>query len=256
MPKLNQIVALSSGKKTRFGELLTRIHHGWGKGESDKSPLSGFQKTYRCADEEGDRLPNESKRVQVTVRDRLKHVVKEAVDFYDVVHCHESGNATATANIVVDDETLLSGVPVGFCLFLEKQLKDLHTLVTKLPTLSTDREWRWDDNKGCYIAEAEETRRTQKVEEPIVLYAATKEHPAQTQMVKRDVCVGYWSAVHMSGAIPVQDKVDALERVERLQDAVKMAREEANGKDVDQKKVSQKILDFVFKPVIDRAEAQ
>jgi hypothetical protein len=56
------------------------------------------------------------------------------------------------------------------------------------------------------------------------------------------VPVGYWTTVKFSGALPARRVNELLDRVERLQQAVKFAWEEANGADV----VDQRVGDAVF----------
>jgi hypothetical protein len=52
--------------------------------------------------------------------------------------------------------------------------------------------------------------------------------------------------VKFSGALPAKRVNDLLERVEKLQHAVKFAREEANNIEVDQQKVGRTLLQFLF----------
>jgi hypothetical protein len=117
---------------------------------------------------------------------------------------------------------------VSFLLFLEKQLTDIRTFVGNLPVLDPAESWSEDKNSGLYRTEPTSTHRTKKVQKPIVLYPATPEHPAQTQIITEDVIVGFWSQVKQSGAIPRPQKLIILDRVERLLKAVKEAREAAN----------------------------
>jgi len=63
---------------------------------------------------------------------------------------------------------------------------------------------------------------------------------------ERCVTAGTWTTVKFSGAIPAARKNAMLDRVRALQDAVKSAREIANGLEVEKKKVGAKILKFIF----------
>ncbi|HLY31763.1 MAG TPA: hypothetical protein VKQ36_12110, partial [Ktedonobacterales bacterium] len=58
---------------------------------------------------------------------------------------------------------------------------------------------------------------------------------------------GYWRTVKFSGALPAQRVNELLARVERLQDAVKFAREEANNMEVTDQKVGERLLQFIFR---------
>ncbi len=61
-----------------------------------------------------------------------------------------------------------------------------------------------------------------------------------------DVTVGYWRTVKFSGALPAQRVNELLERVERLQEAVKFAREEANNLEVEEIKVGERFFKYLF----------
>jgi hypothetical protein len=99
---------------------------------------------------------------------------------------------------------------------------------------------------GIYKSNPVTTQRTAKEQKPIVLYDATPEHPAQTQLITRDVLVGHWNTVELSGAIPMVVKEKLLKKVEKLLRAVKSAREKGNSTSVSKVEVGRKLLDFVF----------
>jgi hypothetical protein len=61
-----------------------------------------------------------------------------------------------------------------------------------------------------------------------------------------DIVVGFWRTVKFSGALPARRVNELAERVERLQEAVKFAREEANNLEVQDQKVGEKIFQFLF----------
>ena len=149
-------------------------------------------------------------------------------------------------NIRIEGVSILDNVPVTVLLFLEKQLTDLRTLAQNLPTLPPDRSWSIDEAKNCWVTQPEQTVKTQKVVEPIVKYDATPEHPAQTDLITRDRTVGHWSTTHLSGALPETERDAIVSRIERLQDAVKIAREEANSQEVTYRVIGPAILDYIF----------
>jgi hypothetical protein len=143
-------------------------------------------------------------------------------------------------------ETLLSGVPVTYLLFLEKQLAELHGFVKKLPVLDAAESWSYDSSADCYATEPVRTVRTKKVPRNHVKAEATEKHPAQVEVYHEDVVVGYWRTVKFSGALPARRINELLERVEKLQAAVKYAREDANGAEVDDQKLGRRVFDFLF----------
>ena len=242
-PKLNQVIAIEKGAKAENSSTITKLHRF-----SDNPPLfDGFSKTYRPKDDDGDRFPDESHRVQVRVADVLEAVSKSVGELFDVVATKDYGNTIAKADVKLEDGTiLLEGAPTPFLLFLEKQLNDLGTVVGQLPELDEGVEWIPDDDSGLHRSAEIETQKTRKVEEPLVLHPPTAEHPAQTKAVTRDVVIGYWTTTKLSGAMPATKKKEKLRKIREVQRAVKMAREEANMTDVERKDVGSKILDFIF----------
>ena len=240
--KLNQIIALVAGKKTRIQQLMTTVHHGW-----HKDRISGINRTYAPLDEKGEVFPAESRMVQVRVPDAINKVTSQIADFMNIIATQEYSNTLAKADIEVGSIKILSDVPISALLFLEKQLIDLHTLATSLPTLSTDRTWTNDDAKHCYVTSSEQTAKTNKKIEVIVKYEATKEHPAQTELVSLDRTIGYWTTTHMSGALPEKERDAIVSRIELLRDAVKVAREKAN--DIEVQLVDsfgQAVMGYIF----------
>ena len=89
--------------------------------------------------------------------------------------------------------------------------------------------------------------KTKKVPRNHVKAEATEQHPAQVEVYYEDVVVGYWRTVKFSGSLPARRVNELLERVERLQQAVKFAREEANNTEVSDQKIGEKVLQYLFK---------
>ena len=243
MPKLNQIVAIEKSVKSRVYGDFTELHKASQKAEL----FSGFSKNYRKRDEEGEDYPPESKRVQLEAGDVLSQVAKLLTELFDVTATKDFANCQAFADVVVDGQTLVAQAPVPFLLFLEKQLTDLHTFVDKMPTLDPADEWASDPNSGLYKTVSLATQRTKKVQKPVVLYDATDKHPAQTQLITEDVVVGYWDTVKQSGALPIPRKRELLDRLEKLSQAVKFAREQANDAEAPEHKIGAAVFGFLFR---------
>jgi hypothetical protein len=240
--KLNQIIAVTAGKKTRTQKAITEVYHQLQK----TALLDGIARTYRPRDEEGEKFPAERKHVQLKVKDAVAKVKTELMELFDVVATQDEANCVAKADIKIDGDVLLEKVPVTYLLFLEKQLVDLHTLVEKLPTLDPAETWKFSPEADCYTSDAYETTKTKKVLKNHVKSEATKEHPAQVETYSEDVVVGYWTTMKFSGAIHTKEKNDTLERIRKLQESVKCAREEANALSVQPVKIGAKVLDYVF----------
>lgn len=242
MTRLNQIIAVEAGVKGAAHSEITRLHHDAQK----TAPLAGISRTYTPRDDEGEQLPGESVRVQIKADDLLRQLSGALSRFFDVTATKDWANCAASADVVVDDQALLEAVPVTYLLFLEKQLTDLHTFAKKLPTLDPSESWSYDSAAGCYATEPVQTTRTKKVPRNHVKAEATDKHPAQVEVYTEDVVVGYWRTVKFSGALPAERVAELVERVEKLQRAVKFAREEANSGEVTDQRVGAAVFGYLF----------
>lgn len=242
MPKLNQIIAVVAGRKTatekEFGEL--------NKLAQKADLFHGISRTYQPVEEGGEELPPESKYPQKSVPQIVGQARELLTTVIDAVATQEYGNTRAKADVVVDGTPILTGVPVTVLLYLDKQLTDLMTFVGNLPTLDPAERWRKDDGTGEYVTEPSRTVRTRKVQKPLVLYPATDKHPAQTQVITEDVTAGHWTTTKFATVISPVEKAAVLKRIDRLREAVRVAREQANGIDVEQVKIAGPVLNFVF----------
>ena len=243
MPKLNQIVAIVNGKKTEAQKALTEVHR-----KSSKPELfNGLYRTYKPLDEDGETFPDESKAVEYTVQQALQESQEILTNLFDIIATQDYNNGNAVADIVVDSNVILKDVPVTYLLFLEKQLTDLNTFVSKLPTLDVGESWVLDPNKDLYVGSKYDTHKTKKVLQHKVLYEATKEHPAQVEKWTEDARVGTWTNQKLSGAMSVSEKKNMLEKLKKLQDAVKFARETANNTEVRMVSVGNQIFNYLMK---------
>ncbi|MBB5130325.1 hypothetical protein HNP84_000013 [Thermocatellispora tengchongensis] len=242
MTKLNQILAVEKGVKAGTQRALTDAYH-----TIQKAPLlSGLSRTYQPIDDEGEQLPPESTRVQVKAEQVLADVAKALTRLFDVTATKDWTNTVARADVVVDGRTLIEQAPVTYLLFLEKQLTDLHTFVAKLPTLDPAETWTLDDNLEVWRTEPVKTTRTKKVPRNHVLAEATDKHPAQVQVFTEDIVVGYWTKTAFSGALPARRVNELLTRVQKLQEAVKYAREEANATTTEDVQVGDRLFAYLF----------
>lgn len=240
--KLNQIIAVEKGVKSKSFQELTEAHHAVQKA----ALLAGISRTYQPKDEEGEQLPPESTRVQVRTEAVLRQVSDTLSKLFDITATKDATNCVATADVTVDGEVLVAAAPVTYLLFLEKQLTDLHTFVKKLPVLDAADTWAFSESADSFATEPVRTIRTKKVPRNHVKAEATEKHPAQVEVYYEDIAVGYWTTVKFSGALPAKRIADLLARVETLQRAVKFAREEANNTEVVDRKVGEKVFGYLF----------
>lgn len=224
MTKLNQIIAIEKGVKSKALRGITDLYH-----EAQKVQLfSGISRTYRPKNDDGDQLPPESTLVQLRADAILGKMSADLTRLFDVTLTKDLANTEAMSDIVVGGETLATSVPVTYLMFLEKQLTDVRTFISKLPTLDPAMQWHWDSAVGAYATDPAETFRSKKVPRVLVKAEATDKHPAQVDVWQEDVVDGYWSTTKFSGALPADRVETLLDRVDALINAVKFAREQAN----------------------------
>lgn len=242
MTKLNQIIAIEKGTKSRTVAELTAAHHDLQKGPL----LSGIARTYKPKDDEGETFPSESTKVQVRAEEVISRTVETLTKLFDVTATKDWANNHAKADVSVDGNVLVRDVPVTYLLFLEKQLVDFHTFVKKLPVLDLSETWIRDASTDTWATEPTATVKTKKIPRNHVKAEATEKHPAQVEVYYEDVIVGTWRTVKFSGALPAARQNELLERVEKLQEAVKFAREEANAAEVKDVKTGEKIFRWIL----------
>lgn len=242
MTQLNQIIAVEKGVKADVAREVTDAYHAFQK----PALLSGITRTYRPNSDEGDQLPPEQTLLQVRSGDVIDEVSSALTRLFDVVATKEWGNQQATADVVVDSQTLVQAAPVPYLLFLEKQLVDLRTFIGTIPTLDPSEEWSFSENDNAYRTPVISTHRSKKVPRVLVKAPATDKHQADTEVWHEDVVVGNWETVKFSGALPATRVKELQERVTKLREAVKVAREEANGTQVTQQTPGQTVLGYLF----------
>ena len=161
------------------------------------------------------------------------------------------GNTQARADVTLESGTiLLRDVPATALLELEKRGGEIKDLIMAIPTLDPAKGFRVDEAEGVGVYRALEVRkeRTRKTQRPIVLYPATTEHPAQTQLLSEDVVIGRTVEQEWSGLVTPAQKGDLLERAEEFLRAVKQARMRANSQEITQRsgRFGEAIFAFVF----------
>jgi len=241
--KLNQVIAAEKSVKSRVYGALTEAN----KRAQKPTLFEGLSREYTPKDDDGERFPPERSRVQTSAYGVLRDASLELSFLFKLTAQKDWTNCLAFGDVYVDEELVLSQVPITYLLFLEKQLTDLRTYIHNLPVLDDTQDWTLDPATNLYKTAPSETHRTQKLQRPIVLYDATDKHPAQTQLITEDRIVGHWRTVKFSGALAPGDREKYLSRVEALLLGVKMAREQANMTEVVKvPNVGQLVMNFVL----------
>lgn len=240
--KLNQVLAIEKGIKTKAHGMITELHR-----TTQKSDLfEGFTKTYAPLNDDSKTFPPESKKVTVSADEAINTLSSALTELFDITASKDWANTQAKADVVVDGKVILTGVPSTYLLFLDKQLTDLQTFVGKFAELDPSVDWKVDGATGMFKSEPVTTHRTEKVQEPLVLFPATVEHPAQTQLITKDVIIGHWHTTRFSGAMARPRKAAILERIQKLHRSVKEALEAANMTAAEPQRVGESVLKFLF----------
>ncbi len=242
MAKLNQIIAVEKGTKAKAEKALTEAHHGLKKTDL----LTGISRQYKPIADDGEQLPSENKRVQVIAEDVVVQSGSFLTELFDITATKDFANCSARADVMVDGKVVVANAPVTYLLWLEKRLTLYHEFIKELPRLPDADAWKVDAQSGNWITDEERTHRTKKIPRAFVKAEATDKHPAQVEVVHEDVIVGYWHTVKRSGAMPASRIRQILERVEKLQAAVKTAREAANMADAPKVETGAKIFGYLL----------
>lgn len=241
--KLHEILAIEKGLKQRTYSKIDEMQKVLPKVDF----FNGHYRKWIPLTDDSEMFPPETKKVQFYAKEMLNEYVGLRKEVFDLEMTKDMTNATARADIIVDGMPLAEQVPATTLLFLEKELTDLRTFIQTIPILDAAEEWTPDKmNAFLYRTEPERTHRTKKVEKPLVLYEATKEHPAQTKTVTEDIIIGHWETTKVTGAVPVAEKLEYWKRVNKLLDAVKEARERANGAIAVEAKLGEQIFKYVM----------
>jgi hypothetical protein len=108
-------------------------------------------------------------------------LIKDATDawtgLFDITLTQDHGNCRARADVTVDGTVIVRDVPVTTLLFLEKQLHEVATFVSKLPVPDPAHKWKYDQRLDCLATPPTQTVRTKKMPRAFVKYEATKEQP-------------------------------------------------------------------------------
>jgi hypothetical protein len=241
-PKLHQVIAVKEGVVKRTHERLSRNHHMLAK----PTLLAGFTKSYEPLTEEGEKLQGEETRVQVRVDEVIADTIECMTELLDTTATVDFANCEARADVVVDGQVVLTGVPVTHLLFLEKEMVKIHEFVKELPTLDPAEVWSPDEGQNCFRSRPIQKSRSKKVPRVLVKAEATEHHPAQTEVWHEDILVGYWTEIKYSGCTTAKRVKELLLRVEKLQRAIKFAREEANASEATARRLGEKVFGFIF----------
>lgn len=191
--------------------------------------------------------------IQTSVVKELRWLSTYLTKSYDADFHIALANTTATADVILEDgTTLLAEVPATALLDLEKRLTEFRSVLETVGTLDPAKGFAPDNTfpEGTFKARPVVKTRTAKKARPMVKAEATKEHPAQVEVVIEDVPTGTIQEEEWSSLLTPAKKADLLEAVEALTRAVKAARSRANSSEVDtSRKIGKVIFNHLLAPI-------
>lgn len=246
MSELHEILAV---EKTKQRTAVRQIVESTKKFNT-KTLFQGLTKTLIMFNDEDISLNTKDvKELASTVDEELEYSFKLVADYWDVIFQKDKTNQKANADIMIGQKKLASNLPATFLLGLEEKLNGLRGCLLAIPNLDPNIAWKEDDDlkKGAYITvHPVHTFKTKKVEEFVTAYEATEHHPAQVEKITNDKNVGKYTATHWSGGITTAEKAAKLTRLDTLINAVKQARQRANKAEVENDKISSRLLAYVY----------
>ena len=84
--KLNQVIAIVTGTKTRFAEYFTKLYHSLADNR-----FAGMIREYKSDDDEGVQHPPESIVLQDNVNQLIPSVIQNLSDYYGLILTQENG---------------------------------------------------------------------------------------------------------------------------------------------------------------------
>jgi hypothetical protein len=234
--KMHELIAAEPSVASVFNSMKEETLKTFGKPEAFIKTVT--TKTH-FADDDKKLDTVDVKELTTTVADRLRYTLEKSFTKYiDLEAQMDATNQVAKADLIVDNVVLIKGLPAATLLQFEKDFKALRELVLAAPTLAPGKDWIVDDQtEGLFRTREPEVRfATRKSTRPVVLYEATKEHPAQVKEVSEDIAVARIESTVYSGMMTSKAKADMLARIDALLIASKKARQRANS--VDAVKVS------------------
>lgn len=251
MNQLHQLLAVIDDLKKKSNAIQSETTKTF---SSKQEHFDGLTKIYSAYDESSnDNIPAEIKNVVTTVSDKINYTSKPFIQALDAELSLDETNSSGNAKA----ELICNNISFGFLsasslLDLEKNLLKIREIYKNIPTLDLTKQWADDSNTGknIYTTTEEIKYRTNKVYQPFVKYEATKDHPAQVDVLQKDIQVGEYKTVYKSGKISSANKSELLSRIDSLIISVKKARSIANQCEVTNVKIGNKLFDFINKDIL------
>jgi hypothetical protein len=247
--KLHELLAVEQDRKNKATEAIGEAKKVFTKNDPF---FDGMVKKYIAFEDDTEQIPDETKEIGKTVKQQLEDAQAAVISAIDATVSKEETNCSNTAKAELKVDNVVFGTfSATTLLALESQLNKILDLYQAIPVLDTTKKWQFDAQIGVYKTE-EVKFRSVKRPKVIVKYEATDKHPAQTELLSLDFQVGKYETTYLSGKISVVQKNEMVKRIERMLEAVKIARSKANNTEVIKADLGKKIFDFIQKDILDK----
>lgn len=246
MAKLHELLAAEGTVKTQADKTRTDLINTFDK---KKHHFSQKVVSFVPNTEGAEKVTEEQLDLQTTVKQELKWIADIWTKAIDAAFQIAESNMQARADVILDNGTyLVRSVPATALLELEKRAAEIQALVAAIPTLDPAKGFKPDPDQGDGVYKAREVvkTRTKKTIRPIIKYEATKEHPAQVDLINEDIPVGTIREQEWSGLLTTAEKGEMLARAEEVRRALKTARSRANEAEASKATVADPLFSYVF----------
>lgn len=248
--RLHELLAVEKQQASQVSVLIQDTLQKFGKEHFFK----GWVKHLRLIKDNPDNAAveaagSDTREVVTTVADTLEYMLTHWGTSEDTQFKKNKANQLARSDVTIGTTVVLD-VPIDELMGLEARLTKLREVFQAVPTLDATKAWVPSQVKEGVLKSAldDVTTKTEKVFTAVVLYEATKEHPAQVKEVSKDEVVGTFTTTHFSGAVTSLQKANALERIDNLIGEIKKARMRANCQEVPQAKIGEELAKYLLEP--------
>jgi hypothetical protein len=231
--KLHELLAIEGNYETQMNQMLAQLGDLFTK---KRHHFTETSTTFQSLTEGATAEVETKSSLQATVAQELERIEPHILKAWGASMQIALTNTKALATITVEDTDItVADVPATALLELEKRLTQLREVLQAIPTLDPAKgfEEDYDHGDGHYRAREVRKNRTQKKQKPLVKYEATKEHPAQVDVITVDEPVGTILEQEWSGMLTPNNKSRMLARADAVIRAVRAARARANQTEVD-----------------------
>lgn len=250
MGQLHQILAVEDSKVVTFKKIVDEAIDTFSKKDNlFKGAYIKQESTVDQADVKYKEFPNGTVTVPVaeTVPNKLRYVFDVASEYFDLVAQKDATNCTAKADLIIDGKVIKADVPAVTLLFIENKFKVIRAVVEAVKTLDPAKNWKaTQENNDVYSTDPITNIVKEAIEEYKIIVQATDKHPAQTQKIVTHEIRATKSNTELSGLISSKEKSKMLQKIDKLINACKQARQTANNQETANVKIAQSLFDYII----------